>query len=62
VRCRIAGGEFALSYASQTVTDLRTELGARADKSFLVPDGRFTLRGRLAWAHDSDTDRAIERI
>jgi uncharacterized protein with beta-barrel porin domain len=51
--------EFALAYASQTVTDVRTELGARADKSFLVPDGLFTLRGRLAWAHDSNTDRAI---
>jgi len=40
--------EFALANASQTVTDVRTELGACADKSFLVSDGVFTLRSRLA--------------
>jgi len=49
--------QFALSYASQTTTNLRSELGARLDKSFLVADGLLTLRGRLAWAHDSNTDR-----
>jgi uncharacterized protein with beta-barrel porin domain len=41
--------QFALSYASQTTTNVRTELGARADKSFLVSDGLFSLRGRFAW-------------
>jgi len=51
--------QFALSYASQTTTDWRTELGTRLDKSFLVADGLFTLRGRLAWAHDSNTDRPV---
>jgi uncharacterized protein with beta-barrel porin domain len=51
--------QFALSYASQTTTDWRTELGARLDKSFLVADRFFTLRGRLAWAHDSDTDSPV---
>jgi uncharacterized protein with beta-barrel porin domain len=50
---------FALSYASQTTTNVRTELGARADKTFLVSDGLFSLRGRLAWAHDSNTDRPV---
>jgi uncharacterized protein with beta-barrel porin domain len=50
---------FALSYESQTTTNVRTELGARADKVFLVSDGLFSLRGRLAWAHDSNTDRAV---
>jgi uncharacterized protein with beta-barrel porin domain len=50
---------FALSYGSQTTTDLRTELGARADKSFLVRDGLFTLRGRAAWALDSNTNRPM---
>ena len=51
--------QFALSYASQTTTNVRTELGARADKAFLVRDGIVTLRTRAAWAHDSNTDRAV---
>jgi uncharacterized protein with beta-barrel porin domain len=51
--------QFALTYASKTTTDVRTDLGARTDKSFLVPDGIFTLRGRAGWTHDSNTDRPI---
>ena len=50
---------FALGYAGQSVTDARSELGLRGDKSFLVQDGILTLRGRLAWAHDYDPNRAI---
>lgn len=50
---------FALSYDAQTTTNVRTELGARFDKDFLVRDGLFTLRGRLAWAHDSNSDRPV---
>jgi uncharacterized protein with beta-barrel porin domain len=34
-------------------------LGLRADESFAVQDGVLTLRGRLAWAHDFDSDRSI---
>jgi uncharacterized protein with beta-barrel porin domain len=52
-------GAFALSYAAKSVTDPRSELGFRTDKSFALPDGVLTLRGRLAWAHDYDTDRSI---
>lgn len=51
--------QFALTYASQTTTNLRTELGARTNKSFRVHDGIFSLRGRAAWAHDSNTDRPV---
>ena len=51
--------QFALSYASQTTTNVRTELGARADRSYLVQDGVVTLRGRAAWAHDSNTSRPV---
>ncbi|WP_158813844.1 autotransporter domain-containing protein [Methylocapsa sp. S129] len=43
---------FALNYASQTVTDARTELGARFDKSFDLSESVLTLGARLAWAHD----------
>jgi uncharacterized protein with beta-barrel porin domain len=51
--------QFALSYSSKTTTDVRSELGLRADKAFLLRDGTFTLRGRAAWAHDSNTDRPV---
>jgi autotransporter-associated beta strand protein len=56
----IAGANtFALTYASKSVTDTRSELGLRSDKSFAMPNGIFTLRGRAAWAHDFNTDRSI---
>jgi autotransporter-associated beta strand protein len=56
----IAGANtFALSYAGKSVTDTRSELGLRTDKSFAMQNGIFTLRGRVAWAHDFNTDRAI---
>ncbi|MBV9461251.1 MAG: autotransporter domain-containing protein [Bradyrhizobium sp.] len=54
----VAGaGLAALSYNAQTVRDSRTELGLRGDRSYALPNGIFTLRGRLAWAHDFNTDR-----
>ncbi len=49
---------FALNYASQTVTDTRTELGARFDKSFDMSNALLTLGGRLAWAHDFEPTAA----
>jgi uncharacterized protein with beta-barrel porin domain len=56
----IAGANtFALSYASKSVTDTRSEFGLRSDKSFAMQNGIFTLRGRAAWAHDFNTDRSI---
>ncbi len=53
------GGAFALTYAAKSVTDLRTEIGLRADKSFAMANGVLTLRGRAAWAHDFNPDRSI---
>jgi len=50
---------FALAYGSQSVTDTRSELGLRADKSFALPNAILTLRGRFAWAHDFNPDRSI---
>jgi autotransporter-associated beta strand protein len=56
----VAGANtFALTYASKSATDTRSELGLRSDKSFAVENGIFTLRGRAAWAHDFNTDRSI---
>jgi uncharacterized protein with beta-barrel porin domain len=50
---------FALAYGSKSVTDSRSELGLRTDKSFAMQDAILTLRGRLAWAHDFNPDRNI---
>jgi len=50
---------FALDYAGKSVTDTRSELGLRSDKSFALQDGLLTLRGRLAWAHDFDPGRSL---
>jgi uncharacterized protein with beta-barrel porin domain len=50
---------FALSYGAKSVTDARSELGIRTDKSWALQDSVLTLRGRVAWAHDYDPDRSI---
>ncbi|HEX9471819.1 MAG TPA: autotransporter domain-containing protein, partial [Bradyrhizobium sp.] len=50
---------FALAYGSKNVTDTRSELGIRTDKSFAMQNAILTLRGRLAWAHDFNPDRNI---
>jgi uncharacterized protein with beta-barrel porin domain len=55
-------GVFALNYAAQTTTDTRSELGLRSDKSFAVRDAVLTLRGRAAWAHDYNPDRAVTAL
>ena len=57
-------GTFALNYGARDVTDSRSELGIRTDKSFAMQnswngDAVFTLRGRFAWAHDYNPDRAV---
>jgi uncharacterized protein with beta-barrel porin domain len=52
-------GTFALAYGAKDVTDTRSELGVRTDKSFAVQDGILTLRTRFAWAHDYDPDRSV---
>ena len=50
---------FALGYGSKSVTDTRSELGLRTDKSIALTDAILTLRGRAAWAHDFNPDRAL---
>jgi hypothetical protein len=45
--------QFALTFASQTATTTRTELGAWLDKQMLMQNGALlTLYGRAAWAHE----------
>jgi autotransporter-associated beta strand protein len=55
----VGTNNFALAYGGRDVTDVRSELGFRTDKSFALSDGILTLRGRFAWAHDYDPDRSI---
>lgn len=55
----VGSNQFALSYSAQDTTNVRTELGARTDQRFFVSDGLLTLRGRLAWAHDTNTNRFV---
>src|SRR6185295_15688691 len=56
----VAGANtFALTYGGRRVTASRSELGLRSDKAFAMADGILTLRGRVAWAHDFNTDRAL---
>ncbi|MBR1244454.1 autotransporter domain-containing protein [Bradyrhizobium sp. AUGA SZCCT0274] len=50
---------FALAYGAKSVTDTRSELGLRTDKSFAMQAAILTLRGRVAWAHDFNPDRGI---
>jgi uncharacterized protein with beta-barrel porin domain len=54
--------QFALNYNAQTTTATRTELGLRTDKSYALQDAMLTLRGRFAWAHDYNNDRAVTAI
>jgi uncharacterized protein with beta-barrel porin domain len=55
----VGSNAFALAYNAKDVTDERSELGIRTDKSWAMPDAILTLRGRFAWAHDFDPDRSI---
>ena len=55
----VGANTFALAYGSKSVTASRSEFGLRSDKSFAMQDGIFTLRGRVAWAHDFNTDRVV---
>jgi len=53
-------GTFALAYNGKDVTATRTELGVKTETSFAQADSVVTLRGRLAWAHDYNTDRNVQ--
>jgi uncharacterized protein with beta-barrel porin domain len=55
----VGSNAFALAYNAKDVTDVRSELGLRTDKSWAMQGATLTLRGRFAWAHDFDPDRSI---
>jgi outer membrane autotransporter protein len=59
-RTSFGAGNFALSYARQTTTDTRSELGAWLDGRKLLDSGaQLLLRARAAWVHDFDPGRRI---
>ena len=59
-RATAGSNQFALSYAAQTATDTRSELGFWADTRQLLADGStLVLRGRAAWVHDFDPGSRI---
>ena len=42
----VGANTFALAYGAKSVTDTRSELGIRTDKSYAMQDAILTLRGR----------------
>lgn len=50
------GGGFGLSYGAMSVTDTRSEIGARLDHTIPVGDSLLVLDAGAAWAHDHSTD------
>jgi YVTN family beta-propeller protein/autotransporter-associated beta strand protein len=62
-RATIGSADFALTYASQTVTDTRTELGLWADTQHNLADGsQLLLRARAAWMHDYDPESRVNAV
>src|ERR1700738_4443351 len=61
-RAVVGANTFALAYGAKSVTDTRSELGLRTDKSYAMQNGVLTLRGRAAWAHDYDPNRAVTAL
>jgi hypothetical protein len=55
---QVLANPFASGDSISTVTDSRSELGFRTDKSFAMQSGALTLRGRFAWVHDFNPDRS----
>ena len=52
-----SSSQFALNFDARNATDVRTELGARADRTWLLADAdTFNLFGKAAWAHDEVSD------
>ncbi len=54
-------GDYGLSYAARTAMSVRSELGARIARTFLLRDRAtsFTVKARAAWAHDYISDSTI---
>jgi outer membrane autotransporter protein len=52
-----SSSQFALNFGARNATDVRTELGARADKTWQLADtSSLNLFGKATWAHDAVSD------
>jgi outer membrane autotransporter protein len=59
----LTSGGFALGFNSRNATDTRSELGGRFDRLLLLnPEAAFTLRTRVAWAHDWISDPSLAAL
>jgi autotransporter-associated beta strand protein len=56
----VGANTFGLGYNGKDVTATRSELGLRGEKAIAYADATLMLRGRLAWAHDFNTDRNVQ--
>ncbi len=54
--------QFALSYAANTATATRAELGAWFDTRPLIGEHNVSLFSRLAWAHDWNGDTRVTAV
>ena len=59
---QVLADHFASGESTNSVTDSRSELGFRTDKSFGMQTGALTLRGRFAWVHDFNPDGATSAL
>ncbi len=55
----VTGGGFGLSYASMQASDVRSELGLRLDDPTMLAGRPLILRGRVAYAHDTVGNPAL---
>lgn len=55
-----SSSQFALNFAARDATDIRTELGTRADKTWQLADASsLNLFGKATWAHDAVSDPSL---
>jgi outer membrane autotransporter protein len=53
--------QFALAHNAQTATAVRSEIGSWAERAFRLADGTgLKLFGRLAWAHDWQSNPSLD--
>ena len=55
-----SSGQFALNFAARDASDIRTELGTRAEKTWQLADSSsLNLFGKATWAHDVVSDPSL---
>jgi uncharacterized protein with beta-barrel porin domain len=52
----------ATGAAKSGAADINYLLGVKSEKVMALTDSQLTLRGRVAWAHDFNTDRNVQAV